>query len=316
MKHRFLVMIVTITAAWVALPIMAHAATVQTVTINETFQNYPASACPQYTDNDTFGPWKVVFTGYGCVRILDTGGKQSLEIQPKAPVPATHSAETHATLITSTSSVDGDFTYEGTVATTKQLRTQPAPNAWETAWVVWNYIDNDHFYYFIPKENGWELGKRDPAYPGGQRFLATGSQPVFSLDKLKQFKIAKLGNTVSVTLDGTEITTFTDAERPYTTGAIGVYTEDAAVRIDNLKLTVPKTVPDPAQPITPPAQPPAAAPSETSSPAATTQAPSSTKQQPTEQQLADTGTSATDIALFSVILLSMSGILIATRRVS
>ena len=40
---------------------------------------------------------------------------------------------------------------------------------------MWDYTDNNHFSYLALKTNGWELGKRDPAYPGGQRFLATGS---------------------------------------------------------------------------------------------------------------------------------------------
>jgi len=48
------------------------------------------------------------------------------------------------------------------------------------AWVVFRYIDDDHFYHLALKPSGWELGKTDPSYPGGQRFLTTGTLPQFT----------------------------------------------------------------------------------------------------------------------------------------
>src|SRR4051794_23738226 len=92
-----------------------------------------------------------------------------------APAAATSIGETHAALAVSQAALSGDFTYSAQVLTDQQLRTGGPANPWETAWMVWDYTDNDHFYYFALKTNGWELGKRDPSYPGGQRFLATGS---------------------------------------------------------------------------------------------------------------------------------------------
>ena len=97
-----------------------------------------------------------------------------------SPWPATSPAETHASLVTGPVAV-GDMTLEVSSTTTRQLRTGSAPNPWEVAWVLWHYSDNVHFYYFVAKPNGWELGKADPAYPGAQRFLATGSSPSFPI---------------------------------------------------------------------------------------------------------------------------------------
>ena len=38
--------------------------------------------------------------------------------------------------------------------------------------MLWRYTDNEHFYSFIVKPDGWELAKQDATYPGKQRFLA------------------------------------------------------------------------------------------------------------------------------------------------
>ena len=54
--------------------------------------------------------------------------------------------------------------------TVAQLR-RPTPNPGEVAWVLWRYTDNQHFYSFIVKPNGFELAKQDKAYRGSQRFL-------------------------------------------------------------------------------------------------------------------------------------------------
>ncbi|HEY2231990.1 MAG TPA: family 16 glycoside hydrolase [Candidatus Angelobacter sp.] len=119
--------------------------------------------------------------------------------------------------------------------TVAQLRQGSAPNPWEVGWVLWHYTDNTHFYYFAPKTNGWELGKEDPAYSGSQRFLATGSSPTFSIGSWHNITIMQTAqNTITVYADGNLITTFTDTERPYTSGRIGLYDEDAHVEFQNV----------------------------------------------------------------------------------
>ena len=105
---------------------------------------------------------------------------------------------------------------------------------WETAWAVFAYTDDNHFYYMAFKTNGWELGKVDPAYPGGQRFLADDTTVPTPVGTPRRFHIRQQGVTITVKLDDTTLTTFTDTERPYLRGRIGFYTEDAKVAFDNV----------------------------------------------------------------------------------
>jgi len=151
-----------------------------------------------------------------------------------APLASTSPGETHSALMLSQASFSGDFSFGASVLTDQQLRLNSAPNPWETAWVVWDYTDNDHFYYFALKTNGWELGKRDPAYAGGQRFLATGSDTSFLLKTWYQVSVAQSGGTMAVSVDGRQIVSFADAERPYASGQLGLYAEDARIYVDNV----------------------------------------------------------------------------------
>lgn len=127
-----------------------------------------------------------------------------------------------------------DVRFSADFSTLEQLRTGSAPNAWESAWAVFGHTDDEHFYYVAFKPNGWELGKVDPAYPGAQRYLATGSTPTCAIGTEHSFDIQQDGNVISVSLDGVLLTTFTDNERPYLSGSIGFYTEDAKVAFDNV----------------------------------------------------------------------------------
>jgi hypothetical protein len=106
--------------------------------------------------------------------------------------------------------------------------------------VLWHYADNTRFYYFIPKPNGWELGKADSAYPGAQRFLATGSSPVFPVGEWYRVSIVQTGQTIQVSVNGIPVTTFTDTERPLTSGRVGLYSEDAEVYFDDVSVTTGK----------------------------------------------------------------------------
>ena len=151
-----------------------------------------------------------------------------------APAVSTRPDETHSALIVSQESFQGSVRFEGSVCTLEQLRVGAA-NPWETAWLVWNYADNDHFYYFTMKPNGWELGKRDPDYAGGQRFLATSNDVTFEVGKWNRFEITQDGNRIAISVDGVELVRFQDLERPYLGGRIGLYTEDARVMLDDVR---------------------------------------------------------------------------------
>jgi len=154
-----------------------------------------------------------------------------------APAVSTRPDETHSALIVSQEIFQGSVRFEGSVCTLEQLRVGTA-NPWETAWLVWNYADNDHFYYFAMKPNGWELGKRDPDYAGGQRFLATSTDVTFEVGKWNRFEITQDGNRIAISVDGVELVRFQDLERPYLGGRIGLYTEDARVMLDDVRGSV------------------------------------------------------------------------------
>ncbi|MER7753776.1 calcium-binding protein [Kitasatospora sp. NPDC097643] len=172
-----------------------------------------------WTDGSVHGPWRSVFNGHG----ENTGLPNGLALSPK---PAQEAAETHAGLIVSTREYR-DMDLRARMRTIAQLRT-PEPNPWEVPWLVWAYSDPEHFYYVILKPNGWELGKRDPAYPGGQRFLATDSER-FPIGRWSEVKVAQRGARMEVSVDGRGLVSFEDQERPYLSGNIGAYTEDARV---------------------------------------------------------------------------------------
>lgn len=172
--------------------------------------------------------WQTIFTGEGVVKI----NKQQIYLKPKASVQP---EETHAALVVGPDK-HYPIKYQVTLKTLAQLRKNSTPAPWEVGWVIWHYQDNDHFYYFIPKPNGWELGKRDPAYDGGQRFLATGTDTVFPINKKYKVIIYQYENKSVVYVNGEKIVEFTDTETPYLSGRVGVYSEDAEVRYSKIEL--------------------------------------------------------------------------------
>lgn len=153
-----------------------------------------------------------------------------LLLEPKAAQAAD---ATHAAMVVSQRSFE-NVRFSGTARTLAQLRQGSAPNTWETAWVVFNHAGDERFYYVALKVNGWELGKADAAYPGAQRFLATGSDLPTPVGEARRFEVTVEGATIAVWIDGRLVTTFTDEERPYLSGSVGFYTEDARVAFDDV----------------------------------------------------------------------------------
>jgi hypothetical protein len=194
----------------------------------EDFSTMPVGSC--YPDGTVIGAWQFVFNGYGCSGFMSLNSNTMLVEQPKTAVTPD---ETHAALVVGPS-VSGDVTLDVSLATARQLRANSAPNPWEVGWFLWDYQDNSHFYYFIAKPNGWELGKEDPAYPGAQRFLASGSSPSFPIGPWYRIHVEQVSQTIRVLVNGVVIVTVTDQERPYSSGRVGLYSEDAEVYFDNV----------------------------------------------------------------------------------
>ncbi|GAA1136908.1 hypothetical protein F4556_001948 [Kitasatospora gansuensis] len=204
--------------AAIVLPVLALILVVVTLSPGASLQRWP--------EGSTHGPWRSVFNGEGY-----TGNRGDiLVLEPRRSL---RPDETHAALVVSDATYQQvDFRLQA--RTTDQLR-KPEPNAWEVAWVVWHYSDPLHFYYLALKPTGWELGKEDPAYPGAQRFLATGF-PVYPIGRWHRVEIHQTGPAMTVEVDDQPVVTFTDQERPYLSGSVGLYTEDAHVEFRNLQL--------------------------------------------------------------------------------
>jgi hypothetical protein len=199
--------------------------------ISEDFSSLPQGL--GWKDGSRHGQWLSVFGGFGSNGIAGDGGNGN--VLSLAPQASASPSDTHASLVSSVSSFN-DFDATIQVRTVQQLRTGSPPNPWEVGWVLWHYTDNTHFYYFIAKPNGWELGKEDPAYPGVQRFLAAASAPSYPVGAWNTVRVRQVGTTVTVWVNGAQVVSFTDAERPYAGGSLGLYTEDAEVHFDNINL--------------------------------------------------------------------------------
>lgn len=190
------------------------------------------AVCLTREDDMNCSNWRLVFDGYGTAAC--EGPTIAL-----SPAAATSAAETHAALATSrTVAVEAGrvTTGQATLLTDEQLRQDDDPNPWEVAWLLWSYQDNDHFYALVLKPNGWEVSKQNPAYPGNQQFLASGSTPVFAVGRSYQVTLqvdttASDKMTVTIAVDGEHLATVTDSDSPYRAGPVGAYTEDATVEV-------------------------------------------------------------------------------------
>ncbi|AIE86083.1 calcium-binding protein [Fimbriimonas ginsengisoli] len=178
------------------------------------------------------GESRSAFDGFGCNSVATRGELRCVHLRPKA---ATNPKETHAGLFLGPY-VHGDMTVSCGILTAAQLRLGSPSNPHEVGWLIWNYRDNDHFYYAMAKPNGWELGKRDPAFPGGQRFLATDDRTTYPVGRRYELRVEQRGNRIELFIDGQSITVFEDTDHPYTGGIVGFYTEDADVYFDSLKI--------------------------------------------------------------------------------
>ncbi|MGZ3575722.1 MAG: family 16 glycoside hydrolase [Vulcanimicrobiaceae bacterium] len=180
------------------------------------------------------GSWVAKRDGSGKTRIVSNAPiSNALQLDPKQ---STDASQTHSALVISSANFDDiDATID--LQTVKQLRSGSSPYPCETGWILWHYTDDNHFYYFAPKTNGWELGKEDPSAPTARRYLATGTSPAFPVGTLQKIRIVQNGNAITVYDNGLKIVSVTDAKSPYTSGRFGLYCEDSEADFGSLKLT-------------------------------------------------------------------------------
>lgn len=181
-----------------------------------------------WKDGEERGQFRSVYHGYGTV----TGNDDEIILHPQ---PAEDLSITHGALVV-TRDVFDEVDFNVVMTTEQQVRKDP-PNPWEVGWVLWNHTDDDHFYAVALKPNGWEISKQDPAYPGKQRFLATGSEPAFPVGESHLVSVTQSDGEMVVSVDGEVLASVVDNETPYRSGSIGFYTEDARVRFERLNIS-------------------------------------------------------------------------------
>lgn len=207
----------------------------------EPFTTYPVE---EWAEGTVHGAYRAVFNSFGPHGVIDDTGNRVIRQQPEYV-----EGDTRASLSVSTASYkDVDVTMR--MKTVSQNR-PTAPNTWERAWAVAAYVNNDWFYYVALKTNGLEVGKRDPAYPGGQRFLPWYQGTNWPLGAWHKVRIklteVPTGTKIQVWVDdvlqganaGAVDDGFVDEERPLNLGAIGFYNEDALVHFDDVAVGVP-----------------------------------------------------------------------------
>jgi hypothetical protein len=187
-----------------------------------------------WVEGKAYGNWKVIYL---------SGGSQGIEVDgsrvyTQQPAAATQPDQTLAPLTHTILSFSGDIEVSVRMKTVTQLRTSSPPNNWETAWLSWHADTKLHRnYYFTLKNVGWELGKGFGLPPNNQEFLATGSAPSVTLGTWQTVKIRQVDNVITVWVDGEELATVADDQSAwpvYTSGEIGLYSEDAHSHFDDV----------------------------------------------------------------------------------
>lgn len=206
--------------------------TVSSIQVSDDFSSY---AVTNYPDGSVFGPWSAVYNGYGTNSVTNVEGHSLME---EYPASSTGTSPAHACLVLGPTFTN-PLTYFVSLNTVSQLRQGSPPNPWEVGWVIWDYTDDGHFYYFIAETNGWSLGKQIGT--NQQRFLASGNSPVFTNGTWYNFKIVEDGkNTKTICVNGQVISNFTDTEQPYTSGRVGLYCEGARVWFTDVTAVEPR----------------------------------------------------------------------------
>lgn len=185
--------------------------------------------------------WVNVYNGGGSSGVRNDFKEANNNVFFMYPKAAKFANETYANLVITTTNFS-NFNMSVDVKTEKQLRGNSSPNTWEVAWILFRYTDDFHYYWFVQKPSGIELGKKDcdtctdPF--DGQEFLYTNEIPTLKLGQWANWKISAIGNNFTVSINGTELVNFTDFDisPQLESGSIGFYDEDASVAFDNIRI--------------------------------------------------------------------------------
>lgn len=230
----FALAVFTLLGGFVVVPEPALGVAMQP-TLNDNFQSYPVG---QWREGSTHGNWYVEYDGYGWIggakaTTAKADTRKNLVVVPKGD-------RLRAAKVVSVQNFGSTLDFTVRYRTGKQLLS--TPKAWQTAWILWHHTDDEHFYSFLPKSTGWELGKEHPAYPGAQRYLKTATFPKFPIRQWHTVRVRQASNVIDVWVDGRHIVKYTDrggprGDAPYYGGQLGLYTEAALIRYDDVSVS-------------------------------------------------------------------------------
>jgi Domain of Unknown Function (DUF1080)/F5/8 type C domain/Bacterial Ig domain len=185
--------------------------------------------------------WLDNFNGFGSAGVQDdVTGTNNVFFE--TPAVSTSTSQTHSTLVTSTQKW-GNLELDIDVKTVQQQRQNSSPNPWEVAWIFFRQTDTFHYYAFLVKPTGIEFDKKDcntcTNSVQGQQFLVTASSPTLKIGGWSHWKITAIGNHITISVDGNKVIDYVDQtmSQQLSSGAIGMYTEDANVNFDNIFVT-------------------------------------------------------------------------------
>jgi hypothetical protein len=154
---------------------------------------------------------------------------------------ATSGTQSFSSLTLSTQSYS-DFHLNLDVRTVAQTRLNTTPKVWETAWLFFHAagsgqddFDRSHYYYFLVKTNGAQIGKYDGATQGqvilANKYYPNGPRTV--MGQWQNWDITVSGDHIVVKVNG--VTTFDiNNAASFTSGRIGLYSENSKVEFRNV----------------------------------------------------------------------------------
>jgi hypothetical protein len=208
-------------------------------------------------DDGEYSPnckWQSIHDGYGKMGVRvdedDADKRERNNVFFEVPAPASGPSKvnpdnkstsgTHAGLALTTLHNYKNFHLALDVKTKMQLREGLyPPNPWETAWIMFNYLDKSHHYYFILTPNGIELGKKDNNMQVEQQIdLISRENPRGSIGSWQHIDLVVNENHFLTYVNGSKVLDYIDEnmskERFGSGGAIGLYCEDAEGIFDSL----------------------------------------------------------------------------------
>ncbi|WP_413558725.1 hypothetical protein [Bdellovibrio sp. HCB209] len=187
--------------------------------------------------------WTIAFDGGGEVK-FHADGTKDLVFYPQTAKTSLQTFSSLLLLKNTVISPINNFVAKMEVTTTKQLRSS-TPNEWEVFWFVSNYRKDPNIVktanYFIQKPNtGVELGRFFEQE--GQKFLKTSEDAKQPIGARSTYYFAKQGQRYRVFRDGVQIMDYHGSKMPEAlydqAGALGLYSEDAEVRVHSFAFQV------------------------------------------------------------------------------